>query len=127
MNNWEVSECKKFTRIQTITINILIGYHNRENIIERIPMYLFDIIVATSMVFTIFLMFLYIFAFIRTGLNRFIGLIILTILLIGLQAIYLISIIHDLGLNIYGHPFFLFLTILAPVFILLPLLIKMGG
>ncbi len=90
-------------------------------------MYLFDIIVAICMVVTIFLMLLYILAYKRTGLNKFIGLIILTILFICLQIIYLISIIHDLGINIYGHPVFLILIILAPILVLLPLLIRKGG
>ena len=90
-------------------------------------MYLMDIIISVCMVVTFFLMLLYISAFKRTGLKKFIGLIILTILFLCLQIIYLISIIHDLGINIYDHPVFLFFTILAPIFVLLPLLIKTGG
>ncbi len=90
-------------------------------------MYLFDTIVAICMVVTIFLMLLYISAYTITGLNKFIGLIFLTILFICLQSIYLISIIHDLGINIYGDPVFLILTILAPILVLLPLLIGKGG
>ena len=91
-------------------------------------MFISDIAIAASLVFTVFIILLSSLAYSRTKLRKLLAPIIIAVILAVFQSLYLLSGIYELaiGIGIYDHPIFFLLALLAPAIALLSIVLSKG-